>query len=404
MTNSDRLRGARRGLGAAAALLVLAVGCAAPSGGTVVGPGTYSGEFSIISPITYYFDGTAGDRLNACVVWYTGGETFTAPVTVTKSGGPVLTPRPDGGWDLPATDRYKLEFRYTGVDTFPHTYYFSLNVDEYRGVTGLGLLERAGPCGQRLTYTYEGAAGEVLNVYEATVFDPSGAEVPENGQLEGQHVLPVTGDYTVLVGARTAALSHDIFAGPIGLGRTALPVHLPGQWVRYDYAGSTAEALGVSSGAGAFGMSGTTVVAPGGTLLTGDYVGSPRLVLPDDGLYTVAALGGEIWLSHDLEAGELQVGANPVPGLVPGQSVAFDLTGSPGQVVQLRTTDNVPGVPPKVFLSDPLGSVLTFDPYDDGTNQWDRYTLSADGTHRVLVTPSHYPGSSLVVWYETSAP
>lgn len=394
-----------------AATVALLGACAVPSGGTVITTGvTYSGQFSIISPASYFFDGTGGDRLTVDAVYIddSDGSSHATDVVVVAPDGSQLTAVRNFGRtftvELPATGRYRLELRYPNADPFVHRYYLKVALDEDGGPAPFGLLD--GPsimAGQMVVYTYAGTAGERLNSYRATIVDPSGGPVPENGLLMGQVTLPVDGTYRVEVVQSGAALTQDLVGGAIQLGLTSTPPLLDNQHIAYSYAGSAGEPLGVIGGH-------YRVVAPDGSAVVGDTIAGERLVLPSDGTYSVVVTAypfgdadpesTDLWLSHDYEVGPIAPGVTTPPAdRLPGQSLSYTYAGTAGEELWVRTMRflPLPTCPDQSFpggfyyvtqaVYAPDGSRLGCTAVDDGTYSWLVYDLPVTGTYDVVITP-----------------
>lgn len=396
-----------------AVVSALGAACVTPSGGTLISTGIrYSGEYSIISPATYYFDGTAGDHLTLEATSPDGfGGTVASIVTVRDPGGAPLSASRQLGFtvtvELPTTGRYRIELHWPGADTFPHTYSLRAALDEFRGPVTLGALE-APPvmAGQAVTWSYPGTAGEVLNTYRATVIDEGGTPVPDNG-VDGRVTLPADATYTIQVVQSGAALTKDLEGGAVGIGQTVTPPLLANQGIRYTYLGTAGEALGTIAGTW------YEISAPDGSILQGRTLAAQRLELPVDGTYLITirpflAIGPgpvteELWLSHDYAAGPIGPGTTSLPGdRVPGQSVVYDYAGTAGEALWVHTVRlfsyptcpflDQPGSFPHAthVVEAPDGAPLNCTITDDGTQTWTIFDLPVDGTYRLVVTPKTF--------------
>jgi hypothetical protein len=392
-----RRRGLAAGLGAVVAAVLIAAGCAAPSGGTVVTQGFYDGEYSIISPVSYGYDGVAGQDLNLYFSDTRTGETSTPSLTlVAPGGGAVAATELRGSYTkrfiLPVTGRYSIQLRYPDADTGVRRYLLAVSRDEDRGLTGTGRLGSV-IAGQRVTYRYAGTAGERLNRYGVDrVVAPGGAAVLNNGIRSAQVTLPATGEYLIEVAGFDAVLSNDLPPVDVALGATLVPELLPGQHVDLRYPGTAGEALGIGASSSAYSVELRT---PADAPFTPSSSRGTRSVLPAAGTHIVvvssspfAGPGTIIWLSNDLDLGVRGEGSWPADGRAPGQSFVVSYVGVAGQQVRLRTLDP-PGLKPLVTLSAPSGSIVegvTEPGYP--SDPWTTYTLSETGTHRVLVVPA----------------
>ncbi len=402
-------RGRALATGIVTALVVLLLpACAAPSGGTVVTQGYYDGEYSIISPVTYGYDGVAGQDLNLYFTDTRTGETSTPSLTlVAPDGSTVPVSELRGSYTkrfvLPVTGRYSIRLRYPDGDTGVRRYTLAVSRDEDRGSTGLGRLGSV-IIGQEVTYVYTGTAGERLNRYGVErILGPGDGEVTNNGLRSAQVTLPVDGPYRLVVERSGAVISQDLPAILAGPGATAVPELLPGQHVDLRYPGTAGEVLGVGTSNSAYSIE---LRLPGDAPFPGGE--RTRYVLPTAGTYVVAltgdanfgAAGTTVWLSGDLDLGTLGEGSWPAVGRVPGQSFSATYTAPAGTQVRVRTLDP-PGVKPAVVVSSPSGLTVVGvrDPEPPYVSDpWTTYTLTESGTHRILVVPSaNYDGGTITL-------
>jgi hypothetical protein len=392
-----RRRGLAAGLGALVAAALIAAGCAAPSGGTVVTQGFYDGEYSIISPVSYGYDGVAGQDLNLYFSDTRTGETSTPSLTlVAPGGGAVAATELRGSYTkrfiLPVTGRYSIQLRYPDADTGVRRYLLAVSRDEDRGLTGTGRLGSV-IAGQRVTYRYAGTAGERLNRYGVDrVVAPGGAALLNNGIRSAQVTLPATGEYLIEVAGSNAVLSNDLPPVDVALGATVIPELLAGQHVDLRYPGTAGEAIGLGTSNSAYSVELRT---PTDLPFPSNSRGT-RSVLPDTGTYIVvvtssspfAVTGTSIWLSNDLDLGVRGEGSWLAVGRAPGQSFVVSHAGVAGQQVRLRTFDP-PGVKPLVRLSAPSGSIVGgVEEPGYPSDPWTTYTLTETGNYQILVVPA----------------
>jgi hypothetical protein len=389
----------RRFAALAAAMVagLVVAACAVPSGGVAVGLGRYTGQIGP-APVTYYYDGTAGEHLNVAPFFsHYDLEGIMDYTEVVAPGGTVLIPVRVAGMVqqvlLPTTGRYQIVMHMVPVDLTDvgvKNYTLALSHDEDRGAIGLGVLPAPTLPGQQVTYTYAGTAGERLNVAASSLTFPDGTVHPG-----GQILLPESGTYVVTLGwviAGPGALSHDLVGGPVTLGHTSTPSLLQGQHVVYSYDGTAGEALGLEVEA-----SQVTLLAPSGTQVTSCLPSCPRFILPEDGTYTISTTTTShgLWLTHDRDDGAILPGTTSATGLMSGQSVSYTYSGSAGETLRVYADDNAPGVLPVSMLTDPAGNIVAGTGYNDGTRYWSSYTLPTGGTYRLVVTPRS-GGSALI--------
>ncbi len=388
-------------LAVASMLAALLAACAAPSGGTTVTQGYYGGEISVLnSPVTYGYDGVAGQDLN---LFY--GLSFAETqrrLELVAPGGGVVAPieQRDGATDrfiLPTTGRYSIRLLYPNADTKVQRFSLVVSRDEDRGPTDLGPLGSVF-IGQEVTYHYAGTAGEQLNRYQvARVVAPDGTRLGDNGLRSAQVTLPVTGDYRIVATNSVAVLSNDLPPIAASLGRVDLPPLQRGQHVDVLYAGTVGEALGVGTTSYdlelAVGRADWTPLSP-----TPSSRGS-RFVLPATATYRVVATGqtfgtpaaSALWFSHDLELGAVGEGSFATPSRVPGQSVVLRHARPSGGAFRVRTFDP-PGLKPRIFVTGPTGLTLTGVTESGPSDPWTTYSPAESGEHTVLVVPTESPG------------
>lgn len=382
-------------VGAVVAMALGVTSCAAPSGGVTVTQGVYAGEYSITnSPVTYFYDGVAGQDLNLYFVDNRSGEASTPLATLVAPDGTVVPAVAARGsyakrYLLPATGRYTIRLQYPDLDTGVRSYYLIVSRDEDRGVVGLGPLGSAQP-GQRITVRYDGIAGERLNRHGVDrVIGPDGQLVVDNGLRSEQVTLLSTGSYRLEFERSDALLSHDLPAIPAALGATVVPGLVAGQHVDLLYPGTAGEAIGLAASGG----SSTAELRTPADAPLGPGI---RQVLPSSGTYIVAVtrryastVGTTVWLSRDLDLGVLAEGSWPTPTRVPGQSIALTWSGVTGQSFRIRTLDP-PGVKPSITVTAPDGTGMSGVPDPAPTSSsdpWTVFTPAQTGAHGVLVSP-----------------
>lgn len=381
---------------AASVVAVGATSCAAPSGGGTVTQGIYSGQYSITgSPVTYGYDGVAGEDLNLNFADNRSGEMSTPQLSLVAPDGATVPVSETRGsytkrYQLPSTGRYIIRMRYPDLDTLVRTYFLVVSRDEDRGEVGLGPI---GPvlAGQRVTVHYSGQAGERLNRFAVDrVQAPDGQLVPDNGLRFGQVTLPTTGSYSLETARADAVLSHDLPPIPVALGATVVPGLVSGQHVDLLYAGTAGEAIGIAA---PYSSSSVELRSPDDSPVSSSGV---RHVLPATATHRVAvtrryagSLATTVWITHDLDLGVVGEGLWAAPSRMPGQSVALTWPGVAGQSFRIRTFDP-PGLKPQVTVTSPNGTGLSgvSDPVAPATgDRWTTFTPTQSGEHAVLVVP-----------------
>lgn len=209
-------RRARYGTLAVVLALVTAVtACAVPTSPAqpVIGLGYHQVEISQFSPVTLYYDGTAGEVLRIVYTTEACGLSGTPCPRLTMKGPdgqPVATGDFINRRTLPSTGRYTLVFDLDGGLWS----IFELNLWLVHDVDG-GVLT-AGTHSydfstltnyQWVSYDYAGEAGQVLQLDSVcdgmyvVVVAPDGTRVTPDGPTPVQVTLPVDGDYELLVDA-----------------------------------------------------------------------------------------------------------------------------------------------------------------------------------------------------------
>ena len=275
----------------------------------------------------------------------------------------------------------------------------------------IGLGEHRGQISplQQLTFHYQGQAGERLNVASnrghgndyildnyvghqvyARVIGPDGEPAPRDVYRSGlfweTYDLPVTGRYRIVLTygdwswddlsavPYTLWLSNDEHRGTAELG--PLEAGIPGQRFIYDYEGQAGEHLNAS---------GVEVFDPDGVRLP---VGTPndpprrsgQVTLPVDGTYRLEALHWSPRISHDVDAGMIELGSHAMGGLVRRQHVDFHYAGTAGE--ELFTADRSF----ELAVYDSAGTRLYPTNYLNRQRRSPRFVLPADGVYTFSLT------------------
>jgi hypothetical protein len=232
--------------------------------------------------------------------------------------------------------------------------------------------------------------------------------------------LPDPGTYSILVNPDTIAmgsLTLTLYSVPADLSGTITPngptvpvtLSAPGQNASYTFTGTMGQrvaigAIGSFSGHVSAGCDANVILlrpnlSPviNGTLCVEDGGFLEPVALPEDGMYTVrvnpetAATGSVTLALYTVPAdgtGSLTVNASPVSvGLSPGQNATYTFSGTSGQSITVRLTGNTMGSV-MVQLKRPNGSLQASKTSSLAAFNLSTVTLSATGTHSVLIDPS----------------
>ncbi|MET8149520.1 LamG-like jellyroll fold domain-containing protein [Actinoplanes sp. NPDC049668] len=373
------------------------------------------------------FSGTAGQKLSLAFSGNTVGAAKVAlhtPYGQTFAAGQYDKPRPLTGNQsfalppLPTAGTYSIAVDPDGAAAGSLTVTLSTQVTGQLSTTGAGTpmpLDRVGRHGeftftaaenQRFSFafadwTFPSSAFGVIRLYTPygtehlnwTVFDPGAT---------GSFTTPWPGTWRFVVGTRdlsvgsaTMWLSEQVDGGAIAVGGASVGVTVarPGQAVRLGFDGTAGQRLGL----GFTGISGLSyplvgLVDPSGreqSLAGGEESDLPALTAAGrHELVLSAPKAGAltVWLSADLDAGALAIGA-PVPVSLsrPGQNIRLRFDGTAGQRLSLgfgaktleaylRTEVSRPGTAGRLGLWTALDNV-------------DLPLLLDTGTHEVFLDP-----------------
>lgn len=228
--------------------------------------------------------------------------------------------------------------------------------------------------------------------------------------------LSLTGTYTVLVnpsGDRTGSVTLRLYdvppdvTGPIVAGGSPVPVTMdtPGQNALLTFEGSAGQRVSLRTTNGTF-SSCTCAVAirnPDGTNLTSSScMGSSGFLdtktLASTGTFTVfvnpsgAHTGSVTVTLYDIPpdvSGSLEIGGDPVPVTIttPGQNASLTFSGTSGQEVTVRITNNTIGSL-AVKLLKPDGGTLTSRTSSSSNFNLTPQTLPSTGTYTITLDPS----------------
>ncbi len=364
--------------GAIVILLLAAVSACSPSQqvGGVIGLGEHSGPMSYFAPVTYYYDGVAGEQLNVSITVPAGTGSPSDTIHMTDPSGNDLVLSHSNvvltHLVLPSTGRYAIGLSTSnGAQALERVI---LSHDEDLGAVPLGTELPVPLTGQTITYHYAGAAGEVLDVREVSFTAPDSSVLwpiaPLEDPAQGTITLPVTGSYLVR-DVDGGYVGHDIDLGVVSLGRTVLPPIPDGQRVVVTYEGTAGEVLYTGDAT-------SYLYDPTGTVVPFTYISlfdQPR-TLPVTGSYTLIVFvdtANNIYLSHAIDAGPITLGNTTPPALEPSQPVVYTYQGTAGEVLRIGQISSDPVTTAWMALLDPSGSMVL------NTGTWSDSTTGAFG-------------------------
>lgn len=249
--------------------------------------------------------------------------------------------------------------------------------------------------GQRARYTFDGTAGQRINLgitgvsilsSTVSILRPDGTkwEVttvgPSGGSLDPLTALPETGTYTVMVepvsnytGRMTLALSSPI-TGSLALDGPSAPVNLtkPGQTARYTFDGKAGQWVTLGMTSVDITSSAVTLMTAEGTILASTAVGTAggaledQNPLPTTGTYTVlidpvGSYTGKMTVTLSTEVSDsLKINAAPRAIMISraGQNGRYTFMGTADQQVTIKVTKNTIGSV-NVSLYSPNGILQT---------------------------------------------
>lgn len=278
--------------------------------------------------------------------------------------------------------------------------------------------------GQRARYTFDGKAGQWVNLGVTAVsiasstlsmLGPDGSKLasttigPSGGSLNPITALPTTGMYTIMVdpvsnytGSMTLALSSPV-TGTIAIDGPPMPVSLnkAGKTARYTFTGNAGQ--WVSLGFTSVGLTSSTVtlVDQDGTPLASTAVGTAGGTLdapsplPTTGPYTIlitpgGTYTGNITLTLSTEvADSLKINASPRPIMISraGQNGRYTFTGIANQQATIKVTNNKVGSV-TVNLYSPNGILLARMTSSAPSFNLAPVTLTSTDSYTITINPA----------------
>jgi hypothetical protein len=381
------------------------VACSPPNPSGVVGLGAHEGVISSTSPVTFTYEGTAGEHLNMAIGLPGGGPSSPDRITVTGPGGSAILSTTDHVVTehevLPATGTYSIAMRVSNFG--PDYFQVVLTHDVDQGEIPLNTNVPGPIWGQTYTFHYNGTVGEQLDAFGLQVVAPDSSPVPTGtGLAIGRATLPVTGAYTlVATGAEGStndpvALSHDLDLGPLQLGLNPLPSVAFGRHVLYSYSGTAGETVSTDNDE-------STLYDPSDTLVHKVGFFARFFTLPTTGQYTLLTINNidaSFHFDHPVDGGVLALGDTPAPALDPDQPVVYHYAGTAGETLTIGTVFDQAGIPPEEDVFGPDGAQINGTRYDLAPTASDRsgikVTLPTTGTYTIYVT-LFAPDPSMIV-------
>src|SRR6266542_2416735 len=388
------------------------------------------------------FTGTAGQR----VFFKFTGNTFGCCLStvVRKPDGSTLVSTSIGSSDsidtttLPVDGAYTIYFNPSGAPVGSvTTQLFEVPADAV-ATTSIGgpavTLSTTTP-GQNLAVTFLGTAGQRVffkftnNTFgcclSTVVRKPDGSTLVSTSIGSSDSIdtttLPVDGAYTIYFnpsGAPVGSVTTQLFEVPadatvaatIGGPAVTVTSTVPGQNLAVTFTGTAGQRVSFRFTGNTFGCCLSTVVRkPDGSTLVSTSIGSSGTidptVLPVDGTYTIyfnpsgSPVGSVTTQLFDVPADATATATIGGPAVtvsttVPGQNLAVTFTGTAGQRVFFKFTNNTFGCCLSTVVRKPDGSTLVSTSISSA-DSIDTTTVPVDGTYTVYFNPSGSPVGSV---------
>ena len=386
----------------------------------------------------YTFTGTEGQTISLGVTSVTitslnvsilkpDGTSLVAPTPFTTSGGAI------DSQILPVSGTYAILVDPSGVFTgnVTLTLYNTPDITGTITIDGATVTPTLTVPGQRARYTFDGTAGQWVNLgltgvtitsSNVSMFKPDGSTPlastgigTAGGSLDPVTALPETGTYTNVVdpaglstGAMTLTLTSPL-TGTITVDGASIPISLikAGQTARYTFSGTSGQwvSLGLTSVTTTSSL--VKLLSPSGTQLAAVSVGTsggglePPGALPATGTYTIivdpaSTYTGNITLTlMSYLSGSLDLDGTATTATITtvGQNGRYTFEGTAGQRVSLGMT-GVTITSTAVTLWKPDSTVLAAATVGAGGGSLDPPVLPTTGTYAVTVNPAaQYTGA-----------
>jgi YD repeat-containing protein len=388
-------------------------------------------------------DWTAGLRVGLSI---TGVTIPSSSITVKKPDGTTLTSSSVGVGglfleieSLPVTGTYTITVNPTGNYTGNMTLALTDISDVTGTITagGAAMTLTTTKPGQNVRVTFTGATDQRislrlninLNCY-LRIFKPDGSTLisqmtiwgADGGGFVDTTVLPVAGTYSIQVdpwgsGIGSATLTlYDVPADVTGTitaggGAQAVTITTPGQNAVFTFEGAANQKVSLRMTGVTITSSLVSIKKPDGTVLVQASMGTGGAfidvqTLPVAGTYTILVnpngfnTGNVTLTLYDASeiTGTLSIGDPALTVTInnPGQNARLTFSGTSGQQVTVRVTNNVIGAV-TVKLLKPDGTQLTTTTSGVSSFNLATQTLPTTGTYTVLIDPASFNTGSLDV-------
>jgi hypothetical protein len=277
--------------------------------------------------------------------------------------------------------------------------------------------------GQRASYTFNGTAGQWVNLgltevsiasSTVSILKPDGSKWSvttigsSGGSLDPLTALPESGTYTIVVepvnnytGSMTLALSTPV-TGTLALDGPSVPVSLtkPGQTARYTFNGKAGQWVSLGLTSVDITSSAVTLMTSEGTILASTAVGTAggaledQNPLPTTGTYTILVdpgsnYTGKMTMTLSTEVTDsLKVNAAPRAIMISraGQNGRYTFTGTANEQVTIKVTQNKIGNV-NVSLYSPNGILQTGVTSSASSFTLKPVTLATSETYTITINP-----------------
>jgi YD repeat-containing protein len=393
------------------------------------------------------FDGSAGQQVsvqttNSTFSGCNVGISILTPTGSTVTSNACMSNGFIGAQTLPITGTYTLLITTGSTGSFTVAVYNVVNIIGTITIGGSGVNVNFTTPGQTARLTFSGTAGQKVSVQTTTatfgscsvgmsILNPDGSTLIWNacmggGGFIGEHTLPTTGTYTLLIspsGPATGSLTVILYnvvdiTGTITIGGSGVNVNFttPGQTARLTFSGTAGQKVSVQTTTATFGSCsvGMSILNPNGsTLISSGCMGGGGFIgettLPTTGTYTLLispsgpATGSLTVILYNVVdiTGTITIGGSGVNVnfTTPGQKARLTFSGTAGQKVSAHTSNSTFGsCSVGMSILNPDGSTLiTSACMGANGSTLGSATLGTTGTYTLYISPSGTTTGSLSV-------